>query len=70
MQHLKFKPNIDKKYKIFLEQYGLTKKIIVYVKNEGFNMNITTVAFKFVIRCDTLAMEESFQRTCFEHAFF
>ncbi len=24
-----------KKYKIFLKQYGLTKKIIVYVKNEG-----------------------------------
>jgi hypothetical protein len=33
-------------------------------------MNIAIVAFKFVIKCDTLAVEESFQGTCFRHAFF
>jgi hypothetical protein len=32
-----------------LDQYGLRKKIITYVKNESLNLNAMTNAFKFVV---------------------
>jgi len=53
-----------------LNQYDLRKKIIAYVKNEGANLNAMTTALKFVVDCEVLGLEESFQRTCFGHAFF
>jgi hypothetical protein len=52
-----------------LDQYDLKKKIIAYVKDEGANLNVMTTTLKFVVNCEVLGMEESFQGTCFSHAF-
>jgi hypothetical protein len=32
--------------------YGLGNKIIIYVKDEGSNLNILTSPLKFVVKCD------------------
>jgi hypothetical protein len=52
-----------------LDRYCLRKKIIVYVKTKGSNLNAMTNAFKFVVCCEILNLEESFQGYCFGHAF-
>jgi hypothetical protein len=54
--------------KDFLDFYGLSKKIIAYVKYEGVNFNSMTI-FKFVVNCEVLGLEESFNGTYFGHAF-
>jgi hypothetical protein len=35
-----------------LNKYDLMKKIIAYVKDEIFNLNIMTPTLKFVVSCD------------------
>jgi len=52
-----------------LDKYALKKKIITYVKDEGSNFNAMTSALKFIVNCESLGLEESFQGTCFGHAF-
>ncbi len=52
-----------------LDQYDLRKKIIAYVKDEGANLNAMTTIVKFVVDCEVFGMEDSFQGTCFGHAF-
>ncbi len=52
-----------------MDKYGLRKNIIAYVKDEGFNLNAMTSALKYVVNCEFLRLEESFQGTCFGHAF-
>jgi hypothetical protein len=52
-----------------LGKYGLRKKIIVYVKDEGFNLNAMTIALKCIINYEFLGLKENFQRTCFGHTF-
>jgi hypothetical protein len=48
----------------------LTKKIFGYVKDEGSNMNTMTIyCFKIIGCCEALGVVESFQSTCFGHAF-
>jgi len=50
-----------------LDKYGLKKKIIVNVKDEGSNFNaITTI---LVQNCESFGLKESFQGTCFRHVF-
>jgi hypothetical protein len=44
-----------------LDQYGLRNKIIAYVKDEGPNLNTMTIALKYVIKCEVLGLNESFQ---------
>jgi len=39
-----------------LKQYGLTKNIVVYVKNEGANLNTMTTALKLIINCEALGV--------------
>jgi hypothetical protein len=39
------------------------------VKNEGFNLNAMTFALKFVVNCETLSLQESFNGTYFGHVF-
>jgi hypothetical protein len=51
-----------------LQKYNLKNKIILYVKDEGSNLNIMNVAL-LVVSCDILSLEESYQSTCFGHAF-
>ncbi len=43
-----------------LDKYGLRKKIIVYVKNEGSNFNAMTIALKIVVNYESFGLEESF----------
>jgi len=52
-----------------LDKYGLRKNIITYVKDEGSNINVMTTALKVVVNCESFGLEESFQGTCFGHAF-
>jgi hypothetical protein len=52
-----------------LESYALKRKIIIYVKDEGSNLNTMTIALKSIVSCDMLGLEESFQGNCFGHAF-
>jgi hypothetical protein len=48
-----------------IDQCGL-KKIVAYVKDERSNLN---VALKLIVKCEVLGLDESFQGTCFGHAF-
>jgi hypothetical protein len=50
--------------------YNLRKKIIAYVKDEGSNLNTTTIVLKFVVNCNILRLQLSFQGSCFGHSFF
>jgi len=43
-----------------LDSYALKKKIIVYVKDEGSNLNTMTTTLKSVVTCDVLGLEEIF----------
>ncbi len=52
-----------------LDQYDLRKKIVAYVKGEGANLNAMTTVLKFVVNYEVFGLEESFQGTCFGHAF-
>jgi hypothetical protein len=36
------------------------KKIVAYVKDEGSNFNIVTIALKSIVSCDVFGLEESF----------
>ncbi len=45
------------------------KNIIVYMKDEGANLNMMTLTQKIVMNCELVGLEESFQGTCFGHAF-
>jgi hypothetical protein len=39
-----------------LDKFGLRKKIIAYVKDEGSNLNAMTFALNSVINCETLGL--------------
>ncbi len=52
-----------------LDSYGLKKKIIANVKDEGANFNSMTIAIKFVVNCEVLGLEDNFNGTYFGHAF-
>jgi hypothetical protein len=52
-----------------LNQYGL-KKNIIYVTDEGSNLNAMTIALELIVKCEVLSLDESFQGICFVHAFF
>jgi hypothetical protein len=43
-----------------LDAYGLRNKIIAYVKDEGSNLNTLINVLKFLIKCETLGLKESF----------
>ncbi len=52
-----------------LDSYALKRKIITYVKDEGSNLNAMATTLKSIASCDIFHLEESFQGTCFGHAF-
>ncbi len=52
-----------------LDQYGLKKEIIVYVKDEGSNLNAMTGALKSIVSYEYLGLEKNFQGICFGHMF-
>lgn len=44
----------------FFDTYGLRKKIITSVQDEGSNLNSMTIALKLVVNCETLRLEECY----------
>jgi hypothetical protein len=44
-----------------LDIYEL-KKIVAYVKDEGYNLNIMSTALKLIINCDVLGLGKKFQK--------
>ncbi len=52
-----------------LDAYDLRHKIITYVKGEGSNSNTLANPLKSIVECEILGLVESFQGTCFGHAF-
>ncbi len=52
-----------------LDKYGLKKKIIFYVKNEGSNLNVVTIALKAIVNYKSFGLEKGFHGICFGHAF-
>ncbi len=44
-----------------LDVYELTKKIIAYVKDERFNLNIFILTLKSVVNCDVLVWKKVFK---------
>ncbi len=45
------------------------KNHFAYMKDERPNLNTMIIALKFVVNCDTLGVEESFQKKWFGHFF-
>jgi hypothetical protein len=43
-----------------LNTYELRKKIVAYVKDEGFNLNTMIATLKSIVSYDVLGLEESF----------
>ncbi len=39
---------------------SLRKKYIVYVKDEGSNLNAMTFTLKSIVRCETLGLQKKF----------
>jgi len=52
-----------------LDSFGLKKKIITFVKDEGVNLNVMTSAPRFIMSCDVLRLEEIFNGSCFREYF-
>jgi hypothetical protein len=51
-------------------QSQLTNKIMVYVKNEGTNLNILVVVLTYVVSCAALQIASPFIDICFGHLMF
>jgi hypothetical protein len=51
-----------------LEKFGLTSKVLCYVKDEGTNLASMIIALKFVISHETLSLLVPFDGACFGHA--
>jgi hypothetical protein len=43
-----------------LDKYGLKKKFITYVKDEGSNLNTMITTLKVVVNFESLGLKESF----------
>jgi hypothetical protein len=52
-----------------LDKYDLRKNIIAYVKDKVFNLSAMISVLKFIVNCESFGIEDSFQGTCFGHAF-
>ncbi len=60
---------LAKKFDIIVGQVWFKEENIIYVKDEGFHFNEMISALKSIINCEYLGIKESFQGTCFVHAF-
>jgi hypothetical protein len=52
-----------------LDKYGLHKKVIAYVKDEGSNFNAMIGVLKSIINYESFGLEESFKGIYFGHVF-
>jgi hypothetical protein len=56
------------KIKHILNKFGLTQKIMAYVKDEGSNLATYPQALKAIVSCVDLDTTEPFDGSCFGHA--
>ncbi len=49
--------------------HELKREIITFVKDDGFYLNTMITSLKSIVSCNVLGFKESFQGTCFDHAF-
>jgi hypothetical protein len=66
---LKTSQDLARNLRKLLDSYGLSKKIIAYIKDEAENLNSMTTTLKYVVSYEVLGLEESFNGICFGHAF-
>jgi hypothetical protein len=50
------------------EKFGLTSKVLCYVKIEGTNLANMTTTLKFIIPCEASSLLVPFDGACFGHA--
>lgn len=62
--------SLDRKMNSLFVQSQPTNKIIVYVKNEGTNLNILVVALTYIVSCAPLQIASPFIGICFGHIMF
>jgi hypothetical protein len=55
---------MESQVKILLDSFGLLDKVIIYIKNEGSNLNTLTNALKYVVSCFPLQLSTLFVRPC------
>jgi len=51
-----------------MDKFSFTQKILVYVKDEGSNLQTCASALNSIILCASLAMMEPLNGSCFGHA--
>ncbi len=49
--------------------HELKREIITFVKDDGFYLNTMITSLKSIVSYNVLGLKESFQGTCFDHAF-
>ncbi len=64
-----YQSSFNKKFDQIVGEYGLRKKFLIYVKDEGSNMNVMIIVLKYFVSCECLGLWESFQGSYFDHAF-
>ncbi len=42
-----------------MDKYGLRKKIIVYIKDEGSKLNVVTTTWKYVVGCEYFGLGDT-----------
>ncbi len=52
-----------------LDKYGLRKKFLFIVKDDGSNLNVITPTLKSIVSCECLGLKENFQGPCFGYVF-
>jgi len=58
---------LAKQLKAMLEKFGLSSKILCYVKDEGTNLWTMTTTLKLVISCEAFNLLAPFDGACFGH---
>ncbi len=56
--------------KLFNKYWLRKKNHCLHVKDQGSNLNTTIIASKFIVRCESFNLDESFQCNFFGHVFF
>ncbi len=65
----KLEINFSLNFSNLLDSFGLRKKIIAFVKDEGVFLNAVTSTLRYVVSYDILGLEESFNGSRFGHVF-
>jgi hypothetical protein len=59
---------LARQLKALLEKFGLTSKVLYYVKNKGTNLSNMITSLKSMIACEALNLLQPFDGACFGHA--